>query len=156
DVQLFFGGIACRRVRHDRIESCFTPRRRSSGCPPPARRAPRGLRADPAGLWTLRKVCIRSCTALRLQTRGHTAAAVPRAMREAPRMRLFFISKRHPQQRDLLERPYGRFHHLPRLLAARGHEVEVALCSHRGLPGSTVWSEGVRWIAMDIRTAGLQ
>ena len=71
-------------------------------------------------------------------------------------MRLFFISKRHPQQRDLLERPYGRFHHLPRLLAARGHEVEVALCSHRGLPGSTVWSEGVRWIAMDIRTAGLQ
>lgn len=69
-------------------------------------------------------------------------------------MRLLFLAKRHPQQRDLIERPYGRFHHLPTLLAARGHEVRVALCSHRDLPSLEMERGGVRWSSHDIRALG--
>lgn len=45
-------------------------------------------------------------------------------------MRLIFLSKRRPQQRDLIERPYGRFHHLPMELAKLGHEVKLILIDH--------------------------
>lgn len=69
-------------------------------------------------------------------------------------MKILFIGKRHPQQRDLIERPYGRFHHLPVALAALGHEVEVLLCSHRRLPSLHVCSDGVSWRSEDIRTRG--
>ena len=69
-------------------------------------------------------------------------------------MRLLFLSKRHPQQRDLIERPYGRFHHLPAALAAAGHDVHVALCSHRGLPSIEHAAGGVRWSSRDVRTLG--
>lgn len=60
-------------------------------------------------------------------------------------VRLLFISKRHPQQRDLLTRPYGRFHHLPAELAARGHEVCVLLPSIRSTPIEHVQFAGVDW-----------
>ena len=33
--------------------------------------------------------------------------------------------------KDLLETPYGRFYHLPKLLAARGHEVRVLLLDYK-------------------------
>lgn len=69
-------------------------------------------------------------------------------------MRLLFISKRHPQQRDLIERPYGRFHHLPAELAALGHEVTVLLCSHRRLPSMRVRIAEVNWICEDVFTRG--
>lgn len=69
-------------------------------------------------------------------------------------MKLLFICKRHPQQRDLMERPYGRFHFLPTRLAARGHEVRVTLCSHRRLPSIDLERDGVRWFGRDIRTLG--
>lgn len=65
-------------------------------------------------------------------------------------MRVLFLCKRHPQQRDLLERPYGRFHHLPAGLAARGHEVSVALWSHRRLPSAHRAMAGVLWHADDV------
>ena len=65
-------------------------------------------------------------------------------------MRLLFLTKRHPQQRDLLERPYGRFYHLPAGLAARGHEVTVALLSHRRLPGERRERGGVTWYNDDL------
>lgn len=71
-------------------------------------------------------------------------------------MKILFVCKRHPQQRDLIERPYGRFHHLPRLLAARGHDVKVLLCSHRGLPPTQVSRADVEWIGLDIRTLGIR
>ena len=70
-------------------------------------------------------------------------------------MRLLFVCKRHPQQRDLIERPYGRFHHLPKLVAARGHDVRALLCSHRGLPGTQVSMAGVEWTGLDVRTLGI-
>ncbi|MFC5438089.1 glycosyltransferase family 4 protein [Rhodanobacter umsongensis] len=69
-------------------------------------------------------------------------------------MRLLFVGKRHPQQRDLIERPYGRFHHLPVALAALGHEVHVLLCSHRRLPSAQVRMAGVEWGSLDLRTLG--
>jgi glycosyltransferase involved in cell wall biosynthesis len=70
-------------------------------------------------------------------------------------MRVLFLAKRHPQQRDLVERPYGRFYFLPTLLAARGHEVRVTLCSHRRLPSIDLKRDGVHWLSHDIRTLGL-
>ncbi|MGO4501968.1 MULTISPECIES: glycosyltransferase family 4 protein [unclassified Dyella] len=69
-------------------------------------------------------------------------------------MRLLFLSKRHPQQRDLLLRPYGRFFHLPRVLAEQGHQVEVLLCSHHKLPEARKISAGVKWTSLDVRTLG--
>ncbi|WP_266169819.1 glycosyltransferase family 4 protein [Dyella subtropica] len=69
-------------------------------------------------------------------------------------MRILFVCKRHPQQRDLIERPYGRFFHLPKVLAARGHEVQVLLCSHHRLPSLRRHFEGIDWISHDFRTLG--
>lgn len=45
-------------------------------------------------------------------------------------MRLLFLCKRRPQGRDLFEQPFGRFYHLPRLLAERGHEVDLLLLGY--------------------------
>lgn len=69
-------------------------------------------------------------------------------------MRLLFVCKRHPQQRDLLDRPYGRFHHLPTELAARGHTVSVLVCSHRRLPSSIRTRADVEWSSDDVLTLG--
>jgi glycosyltransferase involved in cell wall biosynthesis len=69
-------------------------------------------------------------------------------------MRVTFISKRFPQQRDLVERPYGRFHHLPAGLAALGHEVQLLVVSHHGLPSSTGTSHGIAWASEDLRRRG--
>lgn len=69
-------------------------------------------------------------------------------------MKLLFVVKREPQQRDLVARPYGRFHHLPRELAELGHEVTIAWIGHRGLPDREVVRDGVRGISLDLRTLG--
>lgn len=69
-------------------------------------------------------------------------------------LRLLFLAKRHPQQRDLIERPYGRFHHLPVALAALGHDVRVSLCSHRQFPSKQVEREGVHWSSHDLMALG--
>lgn len=69
-------------------------------------------------------------------------------------LRLLFLAKRHPQQRDLIKRPYGRFHHLPAALAALGHDVHVLLCSHRRLPSMQVERNGVHWSSHDLVTLG--
>lgn len=69
-------------------------------------------------------------------------------------MRILFTSKRHPQQRDVVERPYGRFFHLPRLFAGRGHEVLLLLSSHRRLDSTRFERDGLRWVSHDVRTLG--
>lgn len=70
-------------------------------------------------------------------------------------MKLLFLCKRFPQGRDLLLRPYGRFYHLPRLLAAHGHQVHVCLLSYRRLtPVRTVF-DGVHWSSDDLWPNGL-
>jgi glycosyltransferase involved in cell wall biosynthesis len=45
-------------------------------------------------------------------------------------MKLIFLSKRRPQGKDLLTRPYGRVFHIPRLRAERGHEVILLLLDY--------------------------
>lgn len=65
-------------------------------------------------------------------------------------MRLLFLAKRKPQSRCLLERPYGRFHHLPAGLAARGHEVTLALIGHRGEPAENRRREDVTVQTLDL------
>ena len=70
-------------------------------------------------------------------------------------MKILLIAKRRPQQRDLLVRPYGRFHHLPVELARLGHEVMVLLCSHQGLPTERREFDGVDWMSRDLRNPGL-
>jgi len=67
---------------------------------------------------------------------------------------LQFVCKRHPQQRDLIERPYGRFYHLPVALAALGHTVRVQLFSYRKLPSLTMEQGGVEWSSHDFLTLG--
>jgi len=75
---------------------------------------------------------------------------------EAEILRTLFLCKRFPQQRDLIERPYGRFHYLPTLLAGMGHEVHVVLCSHANLPQLECTRDGVHWFSHDLRTQGLR
>jgi glycosyltransferase involved in cell wall biosynthesis len=60
-------------------------------------------------------------------------------------LRVLAICKRSPQQRDLLDRPYGRFHNLPVELAKLGHEVRVLLPSLRAGPAEHRWFDGVDW-----------
>lgn len=69
-------------------------------------------------------------------------------------LRLMIVCKRFPQQRDLLLRPYGRFHHLPVALAEQGHVVRVMLVSHHGLPECRAEAKGVQWSSLDLRLLG--
>ena len=71
-------------------------------------------------------------------------------------MRLLFVAKREPQQRDLVQRPYGRFHWLPLELAQRGHDIRQVLVSHRSTPPTTLERQDVRISAFDPRHAGLR
>jgi glycosyltransferase involved in cell wall biosynthesis len=71
-------------------------------------------------------------------------------------LRLLFVSKREPQQRDLIARPYGRFHWLPVELARCGHAVTQLLVSHRGSPPATLTRDGVRISAFDPLGAGFR
>lgn len=71
-------------------------------------------------------------------------------------MRLLFLTKRYPQQRDLIERPYGRFHHLPVALAALGHDVRVQLYSHRRLDSVEKECFGVHWSSHDLLSIGVR
>lgn len=69
-------------------------------------------------------------------------------------MKITFISKRRPQQRDLVDRPYGRFYYIPTVLAAMGHDIHVALCSHHGLVAGNHELARVAWSCHDIRALG--
>ena len=66
-------------------------------------------------------------------------------------MRLLFFSKRRPQGRDLLERPYGRFFNLPCELAARGHDVHMILVDHQSGSERSALLDGV-----DLTSVGLR
>lgn len=56
--------------------------------------------------------------------------------------------------RDLITRPYGRFYHLPRIMAAKGHEVFVLLLSHRRDGRLRVEKDGVTWMSESLYPAG--
>jgi glycosyltransferase involved in cell wall biosynthesis len=69
-------------------------------------------------------------------------------------VQLLFVCKRHPQQRDLVERPYGRFYHLPTQLRKLGHAVRIQLCSYRKLPSVSIERDNVVWSSHDFLTLG--
>jgi glycosyltransferase involved in cell wall biosynthesis len=69
-------------------------------------------------------------------------------------VKLLFVCKRRPQGRDLLSRPYGRFHYLPALLAERGHDVRLLLVDHRGSDTARDHAHGLQRVALDLRRLG--
>lgn len=69
-------------------------------------------------------------------------------------MRILFACKRAPQGRDLSERPYGRYLHLPKALAALGHEVGLALLDPRDSGPVHLQLEGVRCVGRSVRRLG--
>lgn len=70
-------------------------------------------------------------------------------------MNILFICKRRPQQRDLITRPYGRFFHIPTLLARKGHKVTIVLIDFRGSPAEDLQRDGVNWIGVDASSMGI-
>jgi glycosyltransferase involved in cell wall biosynthesis len=69
-------------------------------------------------------------------------------------MKILFLSKRCPQAKDLLTRPYGRFFHIPRLFAERGHEVHILLLSYHNQPIVNAKKFGIQWHARSIMHLG--
>jgi glycosyltransferase involved in cell wall biosynthesis len=65
-------------------------------------------------------------------------------------MKLLFLGKRRPMGRDLIARPYGRFYHLPRLLAEAGHEVHSLLMDYRHGAAVDMHDSGVHWISRSL------
>jgi glycosyltransferase involved in cell wall biosynthesis len=69
-------------------------------------------------------------------------------------MKILFLSKRRPQGKDLLTRPYGRFFHIPRLLSERGHDVCLLLLSYKRDARSRVMQYGMNWITVSVFPSG--
>lgn len=69
-------------------------------------------------------------------------------------MKILFLSKRRPQGRDLLTRPYGRFFHIPRILSERGHDVCLLLLSYNKEARSRGIQYGMTWITESIFHSG--
>ncbi len=63
-------------------------------------------------------------------------------------MNILFLCKRRPQNKDLLNRPYGRFYFLPYWLAKRGHTVTVMLLSYkRDDEPICIKKNGITWVS---------
>jgi len=71
-------------------------------------------------------------------------------------MKLLFLSKRRPQNRDLIERPYGRFYNLPVQMAMQGHEVRVLLADYQAGPSLDTRQDGVQWYSRALLTNPFQ
>lgn len=65
-------------------------------------------------------------------------------------MHILFLSKRRPQNKDLIDRPYGRFYYLPYWLAKQGHTVTVMLLSYQKDDAIEVNEDGITWISESI------
>ena len=62
-------------------------------------------------------------------------------------MKIICLTKRRPQKKDIISRPYGRFYYLPYLLAQKGHEVSLALLSYKMERPFVLFQNGVQWIS---------
>lgn len=69
-------------------------------------------------------------------------------------MRILALCKRHPQGRDLFTQPYGRFYHLPRLLAERRHEVHLLLLNYRNEPPAYRNEGNLHWHSVSFLPVG--
>jgi len=70
-------------------------------------------------------------------------------------MKLLFLCKRRPQGKDLIERPYGRFYYLPKILAEKGHDVEILLFSYKNDPKIAIARDGINWTSLSLLKHGL-
>lgn len=52
--------------------------------------------------------------------------------------------------RDLVDGPYGRFFHLPRILAERVHEVSIVLLDYKNGDELQFDAHGIRWISSPV------
>jgi glycosyltransferase involved in cell wall biosynthesis len=66
-------------------------------------------------------------------------------------MKLLFLSKRRPQNRDLLTNPYGRFYHLPKYLSELGHDVHLVLADYKKGSNHLEKSDEFSWYSYSIR-----
>jgi len=69
-------------------------------------------------------------------------------------MKLLFLCKRRPQGKDLIERPYGRFYYLPKILAEKGHEVHILLLSHKNEPKISHQKDEIHWASLSLLKHG--
>jgi len=69
-------------------------------------------------------------------------------------MKILFLCKRRPQGKDLIERPYGRFYYLPRILAEKGHDVQILLLSYKNDPKIVVVKDGIHWTSLSLLKHG--
>jgi len=69
-------------------------------------------------------------------------------------MKLLFLCKRRPQGKDLIERPYGRFYFLPKVLAEKGHEVHILLLSYKNEPENSIHQQGIHWTSVSLPGQG--
>ena len=65
-------------------------------------------------------------------------------------MKLLFLCKRRPQGKDLIERPYGRFFYLPKILAEKGHDVHILLLSYKNEPRISKDKGGINWHSISL------
>jgi glycosyltransferase involved in cell wall biosynthesis len=65
-------------------------------------------------------------------------------------MKLLFLCKRRPQGKDLLERPYGRFYYLPKILSKKGHEVHILLLGYYNEPRISEQKDGINWTSISL------
>jgi glycosyltransferase involved in cell wall biosynthesis len=63
---------------------------------------------------------------------------------------LLFLCKRRPQGKDLIASPYGRFFHLPRLLAERGHRVSIVLLDYENGAEFEIDDHGIHWCSSPV------
>ena len=73
-------------------------------------------------------------------------------MRE--KLKILFLCKRRPQGKDLIERPYGRFYYLPKILAEKGHDVEILLFSYKNDPKIAIARDGINWTSLSLLKHG--
>jgi glycosyltransferase involved in cell wall biosynthesis len=66
-------------------------------------------------------------------------------------LKILCLSKRRPQGRDLLTRPYGRFYYLPVHLAGKGFSVKVVLTSYQNDPKIVQKRDGIEWHSLSLK-----
>ena len=64
--------------------------------------------------------------------------------------KILCLSKRRPQQRDLITSPYGRFFNLPRELSKLGHDVSIAVLSHTRGENQSGKSGELNWYSFSL------
>lgn len=65
-------------------------------------------------------------------------------------MKIVILCKRHPQQRDLLDRPYGRFFHIPYFLSQCGLDVTIILVDYKNNQYIQRKQHGMSWHVVPI------